>query len=63
MIRTIRHPVRVAGGGRATRTRLALRTNRRSPKMTVRLTAPERLGDGFRLHRLQWFHRRSVSLD
>ena len=57
VVRTVRHPVRVAGDGRATRTRLAIRTNRRSPKMTVRLAAPERLGDGIRLHRLRWFHR------
>jgi hypothetical protein len=57
VVRTVRHSVRVAGGGRTTRTRMAIRTTRRSPKMTVRLVTPRRLGDGFRLHRVRWYHR------
>ena len=46
VIRTVRHPVRVAGGGHATRARVAIRTNRRAPKMTVRLAAPDRSRTG-----------------
>ena len=56
VIRTVRHSVRVAGDGRATRARMAIRTDRRSPRMTVRLVTPNRHGDGFRLHRLRWYH-------
>jgi hypothetical protein len=61
VVRTVRHSVRVAGDGRTTRTRMAIRTTRRSPKLTVRLVTPSRLGDGFRLHRVRWYHRAARS--
>ena len=57
VIRTVRQPVRVAGGGRVTRARVAIRTHRPAPRMTVRLSAPDRHLDGVRMHRVRWIHR------
>ena len=57
VIRTVRQPLRVAGGGRVTRARVAIRTHSRAPRMTVRLSATDRRTDGIRMHRVRWIHR------
>ena len=60
VVRTVRQPVRVAGGGHVTRARVAIRTQRPAPRMTVRLSAPDRRADGVRMHRVRWIHRPAV---
>ena len=57
VIRTVRQPLQVAGGGRVTWARVAIRTHSRAPRMTVRLSGPDRRTDGIRMHRVRWIHR------